>query len=58
MAFVGGKCVLNATGTGGHPESGGYDQSSLQIVFSSSKVLTSLVVAMLVDRELLCKLQA
>ena len=43
--FVKGKKVVDLYG--GHD---GYNEASLQNVFSSTKVLTSLVVAMLVDR--------
>jgi CubicO group peptidase (beta-lactamase class C family) len=51
-AYVNGELVLDLVGVldRGHALAHKYDASSLQNVFSSSKAVASIVVAMLVDR--------
>lgn len=49
-AYVGGKRVVDLCGAREHATTQGYGPSSLQNIFSSSKAVTSVVVAVLVDQ--------
>jgi CubicO group peptidase (beta-lactamase class C family) len=48
-----GACVADLAGGSFTPEGGAYDPSTLQLVFSTTKGITAIAVAMCVDRGLL-----